>query len=335
MPPKQRKRAAAKPAERPGEGRNQPKRGRAVQAEPETEVVDILADGSTEENGKAKKVANGNMANNNGATVDFESFLKDAGLLDAGVGATGTNLGSGVTATGPYANFGGIPIVEPLRSAADEVFIHVPMSLREQIWRGEYINLALLLKGALELNDICAPRSLCLNASGQLETKAKECKDKVNSIESWTDAFLIYMSIYVSKFKDKACEMLRYMALVREATWLKSGYGWRAYDEGFRQRQAFGPTPWNVMNQELWSRIPQRDDNSQTYQSVRSSVIASGCPAVTASQPAPSKCYDFNKGECTWPNCHFAHLCESCGGSHARVHCPSSVVRRQTEGNHY
>ena len=42
--------------------------------------------------------------------------------------------------------------IEPIPLFSDEVYVHIPMCLRQHIWRGEYIKLALLLKGAVELS---------------------------------------------------------------------------------------------------------------------------------------------------------------------------------------
>ena len=33
-------------------------------------------------------------------------------------------------------------------------------------------------------------------SDGRIETSRKACKDKINYIERWTDAFIIYSSIY-------------------------------------------------------------------------------------------------------------------------------------------
>ncbi|MCG8077788.1 MAG: hypothetical protein JAY75_16325 [Candidatus Thiodiazotropha taylori] len=76
--------------------------------------------------------------------------------------------------------------IESLRCTGDEIFAHVPKSLRQQISKGEYINLALLLKGGMELKEFCSGGSLKLNAEGGIEMKAKVCRDKITSIEKWT-----------------------------------------------------------------------------------------------------------------------------------------------------
>ena len=192
----------------------------------EVEVVDIMP---REELGQQGKKGNGNV-------VDFGSFLKEAGMLDSrGCGGSEENVNSpslGCMAAG----------IEPFRNLADEIHVHVPLSLKQQIWRGEFINLAILLKGSVELTNMCAPNVLRVMADVTLEARPRECKDIINSIEKWTDAFMIFMSIVIINKPDKAAEMLRYMSLIREVS-QNGGYAWRTYDTQFRIRLAVYPAP--------------------------------------------------------------------------------------------
>ena len=66
--------------------------------------------------------------------------------------------------------------VESVRCNGDEIFAHVPKTLRQQICKWEYINLALLLKGGIELKDFCSGGSLKLNTDGGIEMKQKFAK---------------------------------------------------------------------------------------------------------------------------------------------------------------
>ena len=84
--------------------------------------------------------------------------------------------------------------------ASDDLAAHISQSLRQQIGRGEYVNLTLLLKGSVELADFCSGIFLRLSADGHIESRPKECKDKIKSIDNWTDDFLIYASIYLRTY---------------------------------------------------------------------------------------------------------------------------------------
>ena len=206
--------------------------------------------------------------------------------------------------------------IEQLRCSGDEIFAHVPSSLRQQICNGEYINLALLLKGGMELQDFCEGGSLKLTSNGDIEMRAKVCKDKVPSIDKWTDAFLIYTSIYLTQYPDKAPQLLHYMFVIREAAVRQRGHCWCEYDEQFRIRQANNPSSWSVINNDLWWRCMQ----------LPVPVSSSTTSALTVFPASSSKsytCFDFNKGVCRWPSpCKFPHTCSSCGSSsHGAVTC--------------
>ena len=212
--------------------------------------------------------------------------------------------------------------VEQMRCTGDEIFAHVPQSLRQQICRDEYINLALLLKGGMELKEFCSGGSFKLSAEGGLEMKTKVCKEKIQSVEKWTDAFLIYASIYLTKYPTKALEMMHYMFVIREAASRQRGFCWREYDEQFRVRRANSTSSWSVINNDLWWRCMQvRDSGASTSENV--------------AQPRSYTCNDFNAGLCRWPSpCRYPHVCSSCGSSqHGAVACSQSNPRSQQFGN--
>lgn len=106
--------------------------------------------------------------------------------------------------------------IELTRLAHDDIASHVPSTLKQQIARGEYVNLALLLKGAVELGDYVSGSELRLSSIGVIEARPRECKDKVNHIERWTDAFLIFASVYLASHPNKTYELLHYMWTIRE-----------------------------------------------------------------------------------------------------------------------
>ena len=65
-----------------------------------------------------------------------------------------------------------------------------------------------------------------------LETRPEStAKDKVSNIEKWTDAFLIFSSIYLKGYPNKLQELLQYMSIIREAASRSSTLSWRSYDE--------------------------------------------------------------------------------------------------------
>ena len=71
--------------------------------------------------------------------------------------------------------------------------VHVPAQLCQKIWSHQYINIALLLKGNVELQDLCSGGLLHITDKGQLETRPKVTREKISNIEKWTDAFFVYL----------------------------------------------------------------------------------------------------------------------------------------------
>jgi len=160
-------------------------------------------------------------------------------------------------------NFQSISILP--RQANDDVSIHVPASLKQRICRGEYINLALLLKGPVELADYTNGGSVFVLNNGSLESRPKECKDVISSIERWSDAFIIFMDIYLSAQPQRLHEMLHYFYTIRECAARQGGIFWKEYDHMFRSRQAVMPSSCSALNHDLWLRCMYFREASDAY----------------------------------------------------------------------
>lgn len=93
---------------------------------------------------------------------------------------------------------------------------HIPPKLKQKIWEGKFIDLALLLKSAIELaNEI--------ESKGELQIRegkmglVKQNTDSFLSIEKWTTAFIIFSSVMLEKYRTRAQELLKYMRDIRIA----------------------------------------------------------------------------------------------------------------------
>jgi len=49
-----------------------------------------------------------------------------------------------------------------------------------------------------------------------LENRPRECKDDIGSIERWSDAFTIFMDVYLSAHPHKLHELLHYFYTIRK-----------------------------------------------------------------------------------------------------------------------
>lgn len=92
-----------------------------------------------------------------------------------------------------------------MRLSDNNLEIQTPITIKEQIKIGQYVNLAMLLKGPVEMSDFTPGGSITMSKDGTLQAKPRECKDKVPNIEKWTDAFIIFLSVYKVAVQVQNC----------------------------------------------------------------------------------------------------------------------------------
>ena len=187
---------------------------------------------------------------------------------------------------------------EIMRLGSEDLSSHVPHQICKKIWAHEYM----LLKGTVELQDFCSGGVLHMTEKGHVESRPKVVKDKVASIEKWTDAILIFASIYLKKYPSKLQEILQYMNIIREAASRSYSFSWRTYDEQFRARQESHVQSWARIHSDLWLR----DMTTNTYPNSNS------YPTHTESAYGQrAYCLDFDNGFCSFRPCKFTHACSN------------------------
>ena len=126
----------------------------------------------------------------------------------------------------------------------------------------------------------------------------------IDSIEAWTDAFIVYAQIFLAKHKTKAIELLNYMSTIREAAKDTSKEQWYIYDQQFRLRVSRDHTKnWSEIDGQLWLRF-----------------IATKPQILTS--PNRKICFDYNfKGSCYRRNCIYMHNCIKCQELHSALNC--------------
>ena len=146
---------------------------------------------------------------------------------------------------------------------------------------------------------------------GKIEAKPRTLKEKVANIDKWSDAFLIFASIYLQQFPDKVQQLLKYMAAIRDAASKYPVVMWHTYEEQFQMHQSLHISDWGKINPDLWMRTMTSPDPTR------------------ASMPS---CRDFNKGFCLFARCRFRHSCNLCGSSqHGMFRC---TVGKSDSYNH-
>lgn len=81
-----------------------------------------------------------------------------------------------------------------LISVSDNLGNFVPQSIKEKIWSKDYIDIAKLLHTDFD-ND--KPDKKISIVDGQLIMSPKTNPKKITTVDSWTDAFIIFSSIYL------------------------------------------------------------------------------------------------------------------------------------------
>jgi hypothetical protein len=190
---------------------------------------------------------------------------------------------------------------------------NVPSNIKEKIVNGQYVDLELLLSNQPEHTG----NKLSVNSQGEIILKPEGQKTKISDIESWTDAFIVFSSIYLSVHKEKQQEILKYMQNIRTGARRQTGMGWKLYDEQFRFRMASFPTEcsFGKIDYELWLLYMGPQSNSGF---------------LMDNFNAAKKCYDYNYRFCYKSPCTYRHSCLICDLNHP---CRSCVTRKSTFNN--
>lgn len=139
--------------------------------------------------------------------------------------------------------------LSPIYSVCDDMSLHVSHANKEKIWKGEYIDLAILLPRKNVSHD--NQNQIIKVINGELVLKPKEAPMKIETIETWTDAFFIFMNIFLCKHPEAAQDMLHYMNTVRQGS--RRALDWKKYDEQYRLRKMKNPSSsWSSVDGELW-----------------------------------------------------------------------------------
>jgi len=192
-------------------------------------------------------------------------------------------------------------------SAADNLGMHVSQTNKEKIVMGQYIDLASLLQNA-NVVEASMPQKITM-INGELVVQQQKQYQKITSIEKWTDAFIVYMSIYCGAHPDKYQNILKYMNTIRLGAKRcgNTNFGWKQYDEQFRLKIAQNPTNnWAEIDLELWLLY----------------INSSNVYNQNVSTRQAYKCYAYNyNGYCDRNNCTYSHCCMNCFGGHPLLSC--------------
>lgn len=224
----------------------------------------------------------------------------------------------------------------------------VPGKLIQKIQRGEYVDMAELLRDNMELNagDPLA-RHLGMQPSCQ----------EVPDLISWVQCFGIYAAVVSVSHPDQILQLLAYQMMVVRKAIRCGGRGWQSYDAMFRQQAAISPSvDWSKLNNSLYLTMLLQQQNGRGRTCVhihcmetdhtskdctlapihpwRYSAHAKGEPASELSSNDNKRnkgqgtkvCYSWNDGRCSVPYCRYQHICAKCSfPTHKAL--PSTAIR--------
>ncbi len=207
----------------------------------------------------------------------------------------------------------------------------LPQVLRTKIIKGEYVDFGQILEKSEFRVDERKGVALTVNNQGNIIWQENNSKRPINSIHSWTSAFLIFSSVYLEAHPGKAQDLLKYAHIIRTGASRFGGWGWKNYDLQFRARMQHNPSrSWACIDGELWalymgnlnirtaSNFQARGINFQS-RSYPSSNFTSKAGSNADSPLSRSKksrselpCFNFNGTGCSRSRCAYKHACIKC-----------------------
>lgn len=223
---------------------------------------------------------------------------------------------------------GGINMAQYAQPISTPIFSQIPHKLQKRIWAHKFVDLAQLLPSSQQHQTSTSQFTLTMkNSTLSLvpQTKSK----RIDSIQTWTAAFLRFVSIYASKFPFETPALMKYMELVRDLALKRPGSAFIYYDSQFRMLRENVLLPWDQIHTEFWllaftMDVPIQLTN-QPFRTPPTTPISSRRPAQnTGSRFLDHTCWRFNsRGQCGVKQCPHPHICGYCRGSHSATECTS------------
>ena len=221
-----------------------------------------------------------------------------------------------------------------------EALLVVPAKLVRKIVRGDFVDMAELLRDNMEVER--------RRATGEGEPSQSRRRE-VPDILSWLQCFSLYAAVVGAHYPEKARELLAYQALLVAEHRRCGGKGWLLYDAAFCQQISnIQEADFSKLNQSLYlttfvayggkGRSCNHcllSDHSQEECALRPKQVAQYNTRVEerrdlgkateerGRRKRRGACFAWNDGSCSSPYCRFEHVCSRCFGGHKRVACRS------------
>jgi len=195
----------------------------------------------------------------------------------------------------------------------------VDTKIKERIWANQFIDLGLLIsEAAHETTYLSSSLSFQQNQTHRIKT--------INSIEQWSDAFLIFIAIHTEHCPSDTQDILKYMQLIRTMSRDAPSRVFLAYDRDFRKLRCHFSLPWCLLHQELFYSVSKAAGVQGRQYPNQHRMFPQRRQLMGKLQPFPNGyCFTFcSEGRCSNPTCNFTHKCPTCNGPHGLPQCPGS-----------
>lgn len=177
----------------------------------------------------------------------------------------------------------------------------IPKSVIKKIQTNKFVDFSRLLP------NMALPQaenySLTLNANNHLSLVPNSSSRKIQSIETWTTAFLRFSAIYAATFPHEMPQLMKYGEIVRDLARRRQGLGWSFYDNQFRMFRERELMPWDRIHTEFWvmatsQLAPHHNGSFQSNRPFRtgsSRQFKSGYSYRKPSKFLENTCWTFNR----------------------------------------
>nr|XP_033771872.1 uncharacterized protein LOC117346439 [Geotrypetes seraphini] len=212
----------------------------------------------------------------------------------------------------------------------------VPRALKEKIWRRDYIDMFSLIQREPDEDYFVETDRIYI----QLE---REKKPRIyRSLTNWISAFHIFMSVVVEREPDMSPYLIRYSDTIIRSHKKYGGWAWLNYDIKFRKSMAKNKSiTWKHRVFDLWmdemsalrpfqpDRFPDKFPSWPPGPVERQPTQLPYVHRQAGPYTGKRVCRQYNNGHCTWTNCKFRHVCNTCGGTHPAIHCKTGRDRKK------
>ena len=194
----------------------------------------------------------------------------------------------------------------------------VDPKIKAKIWAKQFVELELLAAES-------TPQTLFMldahTSKPVVEVRDQPTK-RITNVEQWTDAFLLYIAIYLERHPADTADILKYLQIIRTMSANAHSKLFLSYDRNFRKLRARNSMPWCNIHQELFHHVTSEATKAQSQS--RGGFPLTRQPFQRKQSFPAGYCYAFcATGRCRNAACTYSHMCPTCSGPHAPSMCPT------------